>query len=165
MIEGKDEEDEREKKKRRRDEAEAGDDKTQRAQSNGDIGETPTLVNGNADLRGSEPEHGSHGEQSKKTGGRRLMWRKEWNSSRRPRRNLVGNGQHYEDTVKLAENENAGKKKKMMVETEEMSNLDRKRKPRRNTSFWRSQIKGRETIWASEKNLGEKRIMKKKKKH
>ncbi|XP_042423041.1 protein FAM133-like [Zingiber officinale] len=46
-------------------------------------------------------------------------------------RNFVANGQHYEAAVKLAENENTGrKKKKMMVETEEMSNLDPKREPK-----------------------------------
>lgn len=46
LIEERDEEDERKKKKKKRsrDEAEAGDDKPQRAQSNGDIGKMASIT-------------------------------------------------------------------------------------------------------------------------
>ncbi|XP_074563192.1 uncharacterized protein LOC141819834 [Curcuma longa] len=108
--EERNEEDEWKKKKKRKrsrdeDEAEAGDD----------VGGNPNLMNGNACL-------GSDGEQKKK------KRRKEDADERtelvlETHKNLVGNGRHYEDAAKLVDEWN---KKKMILGTEKMSNLDRK---------------------------------------
>ncbi|XP_042392231.1 uncharacterized protein LOC121983357 [Zingiber officinale] len=92
------------KRKRSRGELEAGDD----------VGRNPNLMNGNADL-------GSDGEKKKKK-------RRKADADDRTElaletpKNLVGNVRHYEDAAKLVDGRN---KKKLIVGTEKMSNLNR----------------------------------------